>query len=69
MLKRRTKFIIFALGESNNGTAANEQYIDCCVGSLQILISFITAITEDWGLRVSGALAYIHGIEDLVDFR
>ena len=67
--KRGMKFLMFSLGDITDGTLANERYIDCCIGSPTILIKFVKAIMEEWGLRSSGALSYMRAIGDLVDFR
>jgi hypothetical protein len=67
--KRGMKFLMFSMGDNTDGSCANEQYIDCCIGSPTLLTNFLRAITEDWGLRASGALSYMRAIADLVDFR
>lgn len=67
--KRGMKFLMFSMGQDNDGSEANEDYVDCCIGSPSLLINFLAAITTDWGLRASGALAYMRSIADLVDFR
>ena len=67
--KRGMKFLMFCMGENTDGSCANEQYLDCCIGSPTLLTNFLAAIMEEWGLRASGALAYMRAITDLVDFR
>ena len=63
------KFLMFSIGGTDEELNANEEYVDCCIGSPSILMNFLEALLEDWGLRASGALAYMRAITDLVDFR
>lgn len=66
---RAMKFLMFSIGGTDDSVNANEEFIDCCIGSPSILMKFLDTIIEDWGLQPSGALAYMRAITDLVDFR
>ena len=63
------KFLMSSLGENDDGTCAQDSYIDCCVGSPSMLMRFLRLIMEEWGLKSAASLAYMQAITDLCDFR
>ena len=67
--RRAMKFLMAALGESEVEKYVKEEYVDCCLGSPSVVISFMQTITEDWGLTSSAALNYLKSMCDLLDFR
>ena len=67
--KRGMKFLMFSMDDYSDGMCANEQFIDCCIGSPSLLIMFLSAVLDDWGLKASDGLAYMRAMTDLVDFR
>ena len=67
--KRGMKFLMSSLGENDDGTCAQDSYIDCCVGSPSMLMRFLRLIMEEWGLKSAASLAYMQAITDLCDFR
>ena len=67
--RRGMKFLMYAMGENNDGEHAQDEFIDTVVGSPQMLMSFVKVIMEDWGLQASATLAYVKAINDLLDFR
>ena len=67
--KRAMKFLMTALGDSENGSKATEEYVDCCLGSPAVVIKFMEIVTKDWSLSSSAALNYLKSMSDLLDFR
>ena len=67
--KRAMKFLMAALGDSENGSNATEEYVDCCLGSPAVVIKFMEIVTKDWSLSSSAALNYLKSMSDLLDFR
>ena len=67
--RRAMKFLMAALGATEVDKLVREEYIDCCLGSPSVVISFLKTITEEWGLSSSAALAYLKSMCDLLDFR
>ena len=67
--RRAMKFLMAALGDTEVETVVTEEYIDCCLGSPSVVISFLKTITEEWGLSSSAALTYLKSMCDLLDFR
>ena len=67
--KRAMKFLMSALGDSENGSNATNEYIDCCLGSPAIVIRFMETVTNEWALSSSAALNYLKSMSDLLDFR
>ena len=67
--RRAMKFLMASLGETEVEQYVKEEYIDCCLGSPSVVISFLHTITEDWGLTSSAALNYLKSMCDLLDFR
>ena len=67
--KRAMKFLMAALEDSENGSNATDEYVDCCLGSAAIVIKFMETVTKEWALSSSAALNYLKSMSDLVDFR
>ena len=67
--RRAMKFLMASLGESEVEKFVKEEYVDCCLGSPSVVITFMQTITEDWGLTSSAALNYLKSMCDLLDFR
>ena len=67
--RRAMKFLMASLGESEVERYVKEEYVDCCLGSPSVVITFIQTITEEWGLTSSAALNYLKSMCDLLDFR
>ena len=67
--RRAMKFLMVAFDESTEETVLSTDYIDCCLGSPNIIMSFLKLIMEKWGLQSSAALTYMKSIGDLLDYR
>ena len=67
--KLTTKFFTVALWNNEEENELNYEFIDCCLGSASIIISFLETLEVDWKLSSSGALNYVKAIGDMVDFR
>ena len=67
--RRAMKFLMASLGESEVERYVKAEYVDCCLGSPSVVITFMQTITEDWGLTSSAALNYLKSMCDLLDFR
>ena len=67
--RRAMKFLMVAFDETTEESVLSTDYIDCCLGSPNIIMSFLKLIMEKWGLQSSAALSYIKSIGDLLDFR
>ena len=67
--RRGMKYLMFCVGDSEDGVSAPESYIDCCVGNATMLMKFLKLIMEDWMLKSAGAIGYLQAISDLCDFR
>ena len=66
--RRAMKFLMTSLGQSND-SPLQEDHVDCCVGSPQILINFLKLLKDEWRLSACGMLPYMKSITDLLDFR
>ena len=66
---RAMKYLMFCAGDSEDGLCAPNSYIDCCFGSPTMLMKFLQTSSEEWELKASGALSYLHAITDLLDHR
>ena len=66
---RAMKYLMFCAGDSEDGLCAPNSYIDCCLGSPTMLMKFLQTSSEEWDLKASGALSYLHAITDLIDHR
>ena len=67
--RRAMKFLMVAFDETTEESVLSTDYIDCCLGSPNIIMSFLKLIMEKWGLQASAALSYMKSLEDLLDFR
>ena len=67
--KRAMKFLMAALSDSEDGSNATNEYVDCCLGSAAIVIKFMETVTKEWALSSSAALNYLKSMSDLLDFR
>ena len=63
------KFLMVAFDETTEESVLSTDYVDCCLGSPNIIMSFLKLIMEKWGLQSSAALSYMKSIGDLLDFR
>ena len=67
--RRAMKFLMVAFDETTEESVLSTDYIDCCLGSPNVIMSFLKLIMEKWGLQASAALSYMKSIGDLLDFR
>ena len=67
--KRGMKFLMYSMGDSEDGVTAEESFIDCAVGSPTMLMKFLKLLLEEWRLKAAGTLSYLQAITDLCDFR
>ena len=67
--KRTMKFFMNALGNNPDDNELTYEFVDCCLGSANIIISFLRTLEESWKMSSSGALNYVKAISDMVDFR
>ena len=67
--RRAMKFLMVAFDETTEESVLSTDYVDCCLGSPNIIMSFLKLIMEKWGLQSSAALSYMKSIGDLLDFR
>ena len=67
--KRAMKFLMEALGNNEGDNELTNEFIDCCLTSVSILIKFLQTLEEDWKLSSSASLNYVKAIGDMVDFR
>ena len=67
--RRAMKFLMASLGATEVDKNVSDEFIDCCLGSPSIVISFFKLATEEWRLSSSAALNYMKAINDLMDFR
>lgn len=67
--KRAMKYLMYCIGDSEDGFTAPESYIDCCLGSPTMLMKFLKVIVEEWGLKAAGAISYLQSVTDLLDYR
>ena len=63
------KFLMASFDENTIETVLKPDYIDCCLGSPNIIVGFLKLIMDNWGLQSSGALSYMKSIGDLLDYR
>ena len=67
--KRTMKFFMEALGNNDGDNELTYEFVDCCLGSASIIMSFLRTLEVSWKLTSSGALNYVKAIVDMVDFR
>lgn len=66
--KRGMKYLLHVMGDSD-GSPAQVDYIDACLGSPSTVIKFMETVVGTWGLTNSGSLNYVKAMSDLLDFR
>ena len=57
------------MGGEENESCAIEEYIDCVIGSPNLLLRFLRHLIDNLELKASAVLAYLRAITDLADFR
>ncbi len=67
--RRAMKFLFSAMGDGENDSNAVEDYIDCVIGSPNLLMNFLKLIINTWNLKAAAVLSYLQAISDLADFR
>ena len=67
--KRSMKFLMNAMGNNEDDNELNSEFIDCCLSSPSVIVSFLKVLDSDWKLTSSASLNYVTAIEDLLDFR
>ena len=67
--KRAMKFLMESLGNNESEQELSGEYLDCCLGSPNIFISFLQKLEKEWKISYSAALNYVKAIVDLMDFR
>lgn len=67
--KRTMKFFMQAIGNNDDSIDLTYDFVDCCLGSASIIISFLKTLEESWKMSSSGSLNYVKAIGDMVDFR
>lgn len=67
--KRGMKFFMQALGNNEDGKELTYEFVDCCLGSANIIMYFLKTLEESWKLSSSGALNYVKALSDMIDFR
>ena len=66
--KRAMKYLMFCLGD-NNEESISEAYVDCCLGSPTMVLSFVKAVGEDWQVGSSCSLTYVDAVQALMNYR
>ena len=67
--KRAMKYFMQALGNNANDIELTSEFVDCCLSSASIFISFLKTLEEEWKIGPSGALNYFKAINEFIDFR
>ena len=67
--KRGMKFLMECTGDNDSTLPLSKDFLDCCLGSPQIIIQFLTLLENEWKLSYSSSLSYVRAINDLLDFR
>ena len=67
--KRAMKFLMECTEENQDDQPLCNKLIDCCLGSPQIIIRFLTTLEKEWKLSYSSSLSFVKSISDLLDFR
>ena len=63
------KFLMESYGNNESDLDLTYEFVDCCLGSPNVFISFLQTLEKDWNLSSSASLNYVKAIEDLIDFR
>lgn len=67
--KREMKYFMQALGNNADDIELINEFVDCCLPSTSIFISFLKTLDEEWKIGPSGALNYVKTISEFIDFR
>lgn len=67
--KRAMKFLMESLGNNESDLELSYEFIDCCLSSPNIFITFIKILEKEWKLSSSATLNYVKAIGDILDFR
>lgn len=67
--KRAMKYFMQAMGNNENEVRLTNEFVDCCLSSASIFMSFLKTIEDEWKVGPSGALNYVKAITDFIDFR
>ena len=67
--KRAMKYFMHVMGNNEDGKELSNEFIDCCLSSASIFISFLRTIENEWKIGPSGGLNYVKSISDFIDFR
>ncbi len=67
--RRGMKYLMACLGETSTEINVSEEYMDCCLGSPDMVINFLKVLIEELEISSSGALSYMKSLSDMMDFR
>ena len=67
--KRAMKFLMHCTGCTEVIDEIDDKFLDCCLGSVSMIVSFLKTIQDEWKMGHTGALNYLKSIGDLMDFR
>ena len=67
--KRAMKFLMESLGNNDSELELSYEYVDCCLSSPNVFITFLQTLQKEWNLTSSASLNYVKAIGDLIDFR
>ncbi|XP_066917939.1 uncharacterized protein [Clytia hemisphaerica] len=67
--KRSMKYFMQAMGNNENDIELTNEFVDCCLSSASIFISFLKTLETNWKVGPSGALNYVKALSDFIDFR
>ena len=67
--KRAMKYFMQAMGNNENEITLTIEFVDCCLSSASIFISFLKTLESEWKVGPSGALNYVKAITDFIDYR
>ena len=67
--QRAMKFFMEVLGSNESENELRNDFVDCCLGSPTIIISFLQTLEKEWKLSSSASLNYVKSIGDMLDFR
>lgn len=57
--KRTMKFFMEVLGNNESDNRLTYEYVDCCLSSASVIITFLQTLEEQWRLSSSGSLNYV----------
>ena len=67
--KRAMKYFMHAMGNNENEIELTNEFVDCCLSSASIFMSFLKIIETEWKVGPSGTLNYVKAVNDFIDFR